>query len=153
MNRINGGILLLSFLICSFNSGFAQQLSKKEFIRAVQSADVSFYYDEDYEKAAKAYESLLKDYPDNVNLAAKLGICFLNIDGKNQEALSLLKKAYSNIVENDKDYVEYGDKAPLDTYLYLALAYDVNDSLDKALSSFYNARSKLSKTGLFREQY
>ena len=35
----------------------------------------------------------LSIYPDNSNLAAKLGICYLNIDGKKAEALKLLVKA------------------------------------------------------------
>jgi outer membrane protein OmpA-like peptidoglycan-associated protein len=153
MNRFQGGILLFTFLFCSFTSAFTQQLSKKEFIRAVQNADISFYYDEDYEKAASAYESLLKIYPENVNLVAKLGICYLNIDGKNQEALALLKRASTNIVEKEKDYVEYGEKAPLDTYLYLAVAYLVNDSLEKALNLFYDAKKRLANTDLFREDY
>jgi outer membrane protein OmpA-like peptidoglycan-associated protein len=153
MNRFKGGILLFIFFFCSFTSGFTQQLSKKEFIRAVQNADISFYYDEDYEKAASAYESLLKIYPENVNLVAKLGICYLNIDGKNQEALALLKKASTNIVENEKDYIEYGEKAPLDTYLYLAIAYQVNDSLDKALTQFYDAKKRLVNSDIFKEDY
>ena len=57
-----------------------------------------YYYDENYLKAASLYEPLVKAYPDNYNLAAKLGICYLNLDGKKVEALSLLKKASEGIV-------------------------------------------------------
>jgi tetratricopeptide (TPR) repeat protein len=113
---------LIIFLFSScFTTLRSQNLTKKEFIRAVQEADNFYYYDEDYEKAASLYESLLKSYPDNVNFSAKLGICYLNIDGRNQDALRLLKTASANIVSNDREYVEYGEKAPLDTYLYLAI--------------------------------
>jgi tetratricopeptide (TPR) repeat protein len=101
----------LSLLLFSFSSLYSQELTKKELIKAVQEADISYYYDEDYEKAAGLYESLLNIYPDNSNLSAKLGICYLNIDGKNTEALRLLKKASKSIVSSEKDYIEYGEKA------------------------------------------
>jgi outer membrane protein OmpA-like peptidoglycan-associated protein len=132
---------------------FSQDISKKEFIRAVQEADIAYYYDEDYVKAASLYEPLLKSHPENLNLAAKLGICCLNIDGRNMEALTLLKTASTNVVSNDKEYIEYGVKAPLDTYLYLAVAYHVNDSLEKAITLYNEFRKKLNETDVFREEY
>jgi outer membrane protein OmpA-like peptidoglycan-associated protein len=143
----------LSLLLFSFSSLYSQELTKKELIKAVQEADISYYYDEDYEKAAGLYESLLNIYPDNSNLSAKLGICYLNIDGKNTEALRLLKKASKSIVSSEKDYIEYGEKAPLDTYLYLAVAYHQNDSLQKAVSLYYDAKRRLGGTEIFREDY
>jgi outer membrane protein OmpA-like peptidoglycan-associated protein/tetratricopeptide (TPR) repeat protein len=141
---------LLTFL---FFPLFSQVLSKKGFIKAVQAADIFYYYDQNYEKAAEHYESLLKIYPENSNLLAKLGICYLNLDGRQADALKLLSKASLNIVSNDKEYLEYGEKAPLDTYLYLAVAYHQNDSLQKALTLYNDARIKLSGTKAFREEY
>jgi outer membrane protein OmpA-like peptidoglycan-associated protein len=146
-------LLIVFFFSNSFTPLRSQSLTKKEFIRAVQDADNFYYYDEDYEKAANLYESLLKSYPENASLTAKLGICYLNIDGKNQDALRLLKKAASNIVSNDREYLEYGEKAPLDTYLYLAVAYHKNDSLEQALSHFYDAKKMLGNSEIFREEY
>jgi outer membrane protein OmpA-like peptidoglycan-associated protein len=153
MIRITVNVLFLLLLTSFFSTIQSQELTKKELIRAVQEADVSYYYDEDYEKAATLFEPLLKIYPNNSNLAAKLGICYLNIDGKKQEALELLKKASANIVASDKEYVEYGEKAPLDTYMYLAEAYHQNDSLDKALKMFNDVKKKLANTEVFREEY
>ena len=145
--------LILSFLFFSLSPLFSQVLSRKEFVKAVGDADISYYYDEDYEKAALLYESLLNIYPDNSNLSAKLGICYLNIDGKKSDALKLLEKASANVVSNDKEYVEYGEKAPLDTYLYLAIAYHQNDSLQKAVSLYNDAKKRLAGTETFREEY
>jgi len=143
----------LALLFISLSSLFPQALTKKQFIKAVQDADISFYYDEDYEKAASQFNFLLNIYPENSNLAAKLGICYLNIDGKKAEALKLLEKASSNIVEKDKDYIEYGEQAPLDTYLYRAIAYHKNDSLQKAIILFNDAKRRLSGTEIFSEEY
>lgn len=145
--------LVASFLIFYFLPLFSQVLSKKGFIKAVHDADIFYYYDQNYDKAAELYEALLKNYPDNSNLAAKLGICYLNIDGKAADALKLLSKASMSIVDNDKEYLEYGEKAPLDTYLYIAIAYHRNDSLQKAITLYYDAKKRLSGTKAFREEY
>jgi outer membrane protein OmpA-like peptidoglycan-associated protein len=145
--------VIFSLLIFFCLYSFSQTLSKRGFIKAVQEADIYYYYDQNYEKAAGLYESLLKTYPENSNLTAKLGICYLNLDGKNSDALKLLSKAILNVVLNDKEYVEYGEKAPIDTYLYLAVAYHQNDSLQKAISLYSDARKRLSGTKMFRDEY
>jgi Outer membrane protein and related peptidoglycan-associated (lipo)proteins len=152
MSRSSRAVILFLLSGC-LTPLLSQDLSKKEFIRAVQEADISYYYDENYIKAASLYEPLLKSHPDNSNLSAKLGICCLNIDGRKLDALRLLKTASANVVSNDKEYIEYGEKAPLDTYLYLAVAYHVNDSLEKAISLFTDFRKKLKETDVFREEY
>ena len=144
---------IFSLLLFYFLPIFSQVYSKRGFIKAVQIADISYYYDQNYEKASQQYESLLKTYPENSNLSAKLGICYLNLDGKKVDALRLLSKASLNVVSNDKEYLEYGDKAPLDTYLYLAVAYHQNDSLQKAITLYYDAKKRLSGTKVFKEEY
>ncbi len=146
-------ILIVIYSLTGFTSLFSQDVTKKEFIRSVQNADISFYFDEDYEKAASIYEPLLKAYPDNSNIAAKLGICYFNIEGKKRDALRLLKIASNNVVSQDKDYIEYGEKAPTDTYKYLAVAYHINDSLDKALALFNDIKQKLGKNEITLEEY
>jgi len=145
--------IFLSLLFFSFLPLSSQVLSKNGFIKAVQEADIFYYYDQNYEKAAELYQALLINYPDNSNLCAKLGICDLNLDGKRADALKLLSKASLNVVKNDKEYVEYGEKAPLDTYLYLAISYHQNDSLQKAIALYSDAKKKLSGSKAFKEEY
>ena len=89
MKRIVIISFIIPLLLFYFSSLFSQTLSQKEFIKAVKAADVFYYNDEDYEKAANLYEKLYNIYPDNANLSAKLGICFLNLDGKKTESLKL----------------------------------------------------------------
>jgi tetratricopeptide (TPR) repeat protein len=122
MSTLIRKIFILSLLSLYFfcASLLSQTLSNKEFIRAVQDADLFYYFNEDYEKAASLYEALLKNYPDNSNITAKLGICYLNIDGKKAEALKLLEKASGNVVKSDNEYLEYGKKAPLDTCTFIS---------------------------------
>jgi hypothetical protein len=144
------------FLILFFRiifPAYSQTNSKKEFISVIKDADNYFYFDEDYERASILYETLHTSYPDNSNISAKLGICYLNLDGKKDEAIHLLLKASKNIAENEKDYVEYGEKAPLDTYLYLAVAYHMNDSLEKALALYSELKRNQNSSEIFREEY
>jgi outer membrane protein OmpA-like peptidoglycan-associated protein len=153
MKPASGKIFIFFLLLFYPSHLISQTLSKKEFIKAVRDADISYYYDEDYEKAARMYESLINTYPDNSNITAKLGICYLNIDGRKADALKLLIKAAQNVVSIENEYLEYGEKAPLDTYLYLAVAYHQNDSLQKAVSLYYDAKKRLGGTEIFREEY
>jgi outer membrane protein OmpA-like peptidoglycan-associated protein/tetratricopeptide (TPR) repeat protein len=155
MSTLIRKIFILSLLSLYFfcASLLSQTLSNKEFIRAVQDADLFYYFNEDYEKAASLYEALLKNYPDNSNITAKLGICYLNIDGKKAEALKLLEKASGNVVKSDNEYLEYGKKAPLDTWFYLAHSYHVNDSLCKAITLYTEVKKKIGSTEAFRTEY
>jgi len=146
-------VLIFSVLLTGFAAIYAQETERKEFQRAFQDADTYYYYDENYLKAASMYEPLVKANPDNYNLAAKLGICYLNLDGKEPEALKLLKKASEGVVSNEKEYKERGDKAPLDTYLYLAIAFHRNDSLDKALTFFNDIKNTLSPSNTYQEDF
>lgn len=157
MKTIIRNSLIISVLSVTFLSVFSQEIPKREFIKAVEDADLFYYYfdenDDNYESAAKRYESILIDYPENSNVAAKLGICYLNMDGKKAEALKLLKAASKNMVSTEEEYKDTGEKAPFDTELYLATAYHQNDSLDKALALFYEVRKKLGNTDTYREEY
>lgn len=149
--------LIISILCFTFSMIFSQELPKREFIKAVEDADLFYYYfdenDDNYESAARRYESILNNYPDNSNVAAKLGICYLNMDGKKAEALKLLKAASKNMVSTEEEYKDTGEKSPFDTELYLATAYHQNDSLETALALFYEVRKKLGNSDTYREEY
>lgn len=131
----------------------SQDPAKKEFTRAIQEADISFYYDKDYGKAAGLYESILPSSPENASLSAKLGMCCLNLDGRKQDALKLLKMAATNVAADTREYDDLDTKAPPDTWFYLAVAYHRNDSLEKALSIFYDLRKKAAAEDPERADY
>lgn len=146
-------LTIISLLLFCISDVFSQGLTKQQFNKAIKDADIEYYYNADYGKAASQYEYLVNIYPDNCNLAAKLGICYLNIDGKNAEAMKHLEKASSNVVTSEKEYEEYGEKAPLDTYLYRAIAYHRNDSLQKAITLYNEAKKRLAGTETYQEDY
>ncbi|MBI5010999.1 MAG: OmpA family protein [Bacteroidia bacterium] len=150
---MNTRMLITWILLCYSLLLSSQSLTRKEFIKAIQAADSYFYYEQDYEMAANLYKPLADSYPENANLSAKLGTSYLNVDGRRSDALKYLKMAVLNVVKNDDEYTEFGEKAPLDTYLYIAIAYQQNDSLDKAITLFTEAKRKLSGMDIFSAEY
>ncbi len=146
-------ILLLTIPLLCHTALMGQKSTDKAFPKVMREADEYYYYDSDNQKAAELYSTLLASNPGHANLQSKLGTCYLNIDGKKTEALELLKEALENIVDRDRNYSDLGEKAPLDTYLYLGVAYLMNDSIEKAITAFNNAREKLANTDLFRDDY
>ncbi len=144
MTRLTKRILSFFLLISCFTILNSQEITLKELARSVQNADVVFYYDKDYEKAASLYETILEAVPDNSNIQAKLGMCYLKLDGKKAEALRLLESASGNVAASGKEYTETGQKAPLSTFRYLAEAYHLNDDLEKAVSIYTDLKNKLS---------
>jgi len=146
-------VVIISALLTGIVSIYAQETARREFQKAFQNADMYYYYDENYLKAAELYEPLAEANPDNYNLAAKLGICYLNLDGKDTEALSLLKKASRGVVSAEKEYVKTGEKAPLDTYLYLGIAFHRNDSLTQALNFFNEIKNKLGVSDSYQNDF
>jgi len=144
---------ILAVLLAGIVPLCAQETALKDFQKAFKNADMYYYYDQNYLKAARLYEPLLKSNPDNYNLAAKLGICYLNLDGKKEEALNLLKKASKGVVTSEKEYKQTGEKAALDTYLYLAIAFHRNDSLQQALTFFNDVKKRLTPSDTYQEDF
>ncbi|MDY0099141.1 MAG: OmpA family protein [Bacteroidales bacterium] len=145
--------ILLSILFSGFFVLESQESADKEFQRAFRNADMFFYYDENYIHAASLYEPLLRTNPSHHNLAAKLGICYLNMEERKEEALNLLEKAAENVVASEKEYKQTGEKAPFDTPLYLALAYLKNDNLEKANEVFSDLKKKLTGDESIQSDY
>ena len=148
-----GRLLVFSILVTGFVSLSAQETDRKAYLKAFQHADMYYYYDQNYLKASTLYEPLVKDHPENYNLAAKLGICYLNLEGMNNDALQLLKKASKGVVSSDQEYQQTGEKAPLDTYLYLGIAFHRCDSLEQALTFFYDAKKRLADSEVYQEDF
>jgi outer membrane protein OmpA-like peptidoglycan-associated protein len=151
MNRVR--IYLLPLFLSVSLLSLAQTSPSKEFIRSVQEADMYFYYYEDFLKSAELYENIWRENKGNHNIAAKLAISLLNAEYRKNEAIPLLQFASGNIATNDSEYVEYGETAQVETLLYLAYAYHVNDSLSKALELYTSLYEEAKRTKSSRIEY
>jgi hypothetical protein len=91
-----------------------------------------FLMNEDYSDALSGYLQIYEKMPDNSNIAYCIGLCYLNITGKKNLAVSYLEAASKNISAMHKEGSLNEVTAPYDALFYLASAYRINYKFDKA---------------------
>ena len=95
-----------------------------------------FLLNEDYSDALNFYLELYEKLPDNANLAYCIGVCYLNIPGKKNLAISYLETASKNISAKHKEGTINQTTAPYDVLYDLAKAYRINYMFDKAKETY-----------------
>ena len=109
----------------------------KEFKRIF--FDASYLYETGfYEEALKRYNNLLALDPGNCNILFHCGVCCLNIQGSELEALTHLKKAVKCATSDFKDNAPDETRSPILTYFMLGSAYHLNYEFDQA-RKYYQA--------------
>jgi len=126
-NTLNRHTLLwLLCLICL--AGFSQPDKAQQ----VEDADEHMRHS-NFKMAIPIYENELKNNPENVKLKYKLGVCYLNTRINREAAVKYLELAtQSNHVESD-------------AWLYLGLAYQINNRPEDALLAFEKFKVKKPK--------
>jgi hypothetical protein len=118
-------LILLCCLICAAEA--SGQKPKKKDIVPIENLMLM----DNYPKASELISQLQKQYPDNPYLHLLQGICFLNIDGKTQDAikpLTLAKQHYGV-------YSKKNDNAIKANY-HLGQAHHLNHDFEEALLLF-----------------
>lgn len=107
----------------------------------------AFIYENNYTSALNLLLKLEKVDGKNPNILYKIGFCYLNITGHKTMAEEYLKKAVKNV---DFDYVSNHNatKAPIDAYIYLAIAYRVNNKFDLSIESLKTLKDMLLKNNV-----
>lgn len=95
-----------------------------------------FLLNEDYSDALNFYLELYEKLPDNSNLAYCIGVCYLNMPGKKNLAVSYLETASKNISAKHKEGTISQTAAPYDVLYDLAKAYRINYMFDKAKETY-----------------
>lgn len=91
---------------------------------------------EDYFEAYYLYNLIYQYFPNNYNIAYKIGLCMLNITGLKDNAITYLETASKNWANITKDNSLKETRAPADVFYYLGNAYRINNDLDKAIESY-----------------
>jgi hypothetical protein len=115
----------------------------------------SYYLYEEYELANQLY--ILLEYPDNMNIKYKIGICYLNIPGEKEKSIPYLVEAIKTASYDSKTESFKEMRAPLDAYFFLAKAYMINNELEKGLNTLQTfsklARETKTKGGMKNLDY
>ena len=117
-------LLLFLFSIVTLHAQLREY--KKEIIKAND-----FLKFENYNKAADVYEALIKKYPDDRYIQFKAGECFLFLEGKIKQCVSLLEKAVENYPLENNFGIE-----PVEARYYLGQAYHLDYRFEDALKVY-----------------
>jgi hypothetical protein len=102
-----------------------------------------FFMNEDFSDALPAYLLLYEKMPENANIAFRIGVCYLNIAGKKNLAVSYLEAAAKNISAKHKDGTISQIAAPYDALYELGNAYRINFQFDKAKDAYTKYKETL----------
>lgn len=134
--RITGLLILLLFSI----NLFPQDL--KSLQETFLESEYFFMYG-DYADALPGYLKIYEQMPDNANIAYRIGVCYLNINGQKNLAPEYLESAAKKTSSRHKDGTISQVTAPYDAIYQLGIAYRVNYQFDKASTAFKKYRETL----------
>lgn len=132
-------LLLLSYFT------YAQEKNEKSSPEETYLDANSYFFFEDYEEALALYQQVIREIPKNSNLNYRIGICYLNIPGKRNKAISYLEAATADVSKSYNENSIKEKKAPLDAYFFLGSAYLANNQLGKAKEAFLKFKSLTNK--------
>jgi len=125
-------------------------------LSAQQDAETNFYdgiyfyeEEEDYEEASFLFSEVLKKEPRNANAMYWLGLCYIHIEGQEQEAIPFFKQATQSIDLRYKGNRYSEKRAPHHAWFYLAEAYRLTNQPDEAL----DALNKFRELKNFEKKY
>jgi Tol biopolymer transport system component len=94
---------------------------------------------EEYDKAASTIEGLMIDKPSDKELNYELGICYLNMDGKEKEAIIHLEKAVVDYLMKKKK-----NSKAIESRYYLGRAYHLDYEFTKALDALETLKKEIT---------
>ncbi|MBN2481130.1 MAG: PD40 domain-containing protein [Bacteroidales bacterium] len=99
---------------------------------------------QEYDRAIRLYQNILKSEPDNADIKYKIGICYLNTESEKKTAIQYLEEAVEKVSEkyNPGSFKEMN--APIDAYFFLGSAYRVDNQLDKAVKAYQSYKELLN---------
>ncbi|MFP4024499.1 MAG: SPOR domain-containing protein [Thiohalospira sp.] len=134
-------VIILFLMIFSSFSLTGQNWNEIYYLES----DAEYFQEEkNYEKAIEMYQKILKEIPNSSFIIFKIGLAYLSTDDQKEKAVSILEEASENVAEdfNPRDIRE--TRTPLEGYLYLGLAYQINNRLDNALSMYQKYKESIS---------
>ena len=130
MNRI----LIALFIVVTLLPP-ARSQTKKDLKRAYINGEFSLIYEE-YKEALPFFLELYDAGRKDANIKHRIGLCYLHIPNQKENAIKYLEEAIENI-STDYGVGNYNErKAPVETYLYLGMAYRVSNRLKDAINAF-----------------
>jgi tetratricopeptide (TPR) repeat protein len=129
---------------------YAQDLRKLQ--ETFIEAEYFFLYQE-YNDALPFYQQLYEALPDNSNIAYRIGLCYLNIPGRKNLAVSFLESASKNISAIYREGSLNQKSAPYEALFHLGEAYRINFQFDKAKEAFLKYSETLLPSDIENQRF
>lgn len=134
-------ILLISLIVAQVI--VAQDINPdRTFVNYFYDAE-AYMYEGNYDVALDLLLKLEEMDPENPNLWYKIGFCYLNTRLYKTKAQSYLEKAVNYATPEYQADNHRERKTPMESYLYLAIAYRMNYNFEQSLQSLNDLRVKL----------
>jgi len=106
--------------------------SKQDMKRAFVNAEFSLLYEE-YREALPSFLELYDGGRRDANIKYRIGLCYLNIPNQKNKAIPYLEEATQSITTDYNEGYYNEREAPAEAFLYLGMAYRINNKLEEAL--------------------
>lgn len=133
-------LFLLLFISANILCVFAQDSFNQKFLEANTLME-----ENTYNVALPIWLELSLEEPNNCNVNYKIGVCYIHSANEKKKSLDYLVKASENTTSNYDPFSSSEEKAPVETFFYLAKAYHLNYELDKAIETYNTFKTKISK--------
>jgi tetratricopeptide (TPR) repeat protein len=97
----------------------------------------------DYADALPYYQGIYAAMPDNANIAFRIGLCYLNIEGSKNLAIEYLEKASEKISAKYREGSLRQEEAPYEALFFLGDAFRINYMFEKAREAYSEYRKTL----------
>lgn len=134
------GILCTNILIAQSSMADREKSfdqAEKIFTDVYNSKDAMVSYSkEGYASALRIYLELYKQDPANMNIAYKIGVCYLSSRTQRKQAIPYLEKAVTAASDHYKGDSFKEKNAPLIAWKFLGDAYHIDSQFDKAIDAY-----------------
>jgi len=102
----------------------------------------------DYADALPYYQGIYTVMPDNANIAFRIGLCYLNMEGSKNLAIEYLEKASQKVTAKYREGSLRQIEAPYEAIFFLGDAYRINYMFEKAKEAYSRYRETLLATDI-----
>ena len=142
--------ILIFLLLLAITTAFSQeQINLKE---TFMEAEYYILYD-DYKEALPFYLRLLNNGMDNAYINYRIGECYLQIPGQKHKSISYLENAITDISASFKEGSFKETHAPKKSIFLLANAYQIDNKLDIAISTYNKFKEVLAVSDVYNIDY
>lgn len=126
---------LIALIVIFSISISAKSQTKKDLKKIYINGEFSLLYEE-YREALPFFLELYDAGRRDANIKHRIGLCYLNIPNQKENAIKYLEEAVENVSESYGEGIYTEREAPIETYLYLGMAYRVSNRLEDAIEAF-----------------